>query len=256
MPRERVAALEDLIKTNPYWDKPDPPELQLRHDLMRAKLAGFLERPDTVARRYPSTDTSLPARYARAISAYRHQQPVGRDRADRRADREPAEQSLLPRTEGPGAARRRAGPAEAIGAAAPRGRTRAERGADPHHARPGADRDRREPPFRRGDLAAARRHAARAGGAGGLFAARHGLRPQGRSRRGRPRFRAGRARPRRHQDGARTCGARKNPFPDRFARLGQGRRHRRAEGSQVRDVRHQVHHRPRSEGTGTTGPTQ
>ena len=71
MPRERMAALEDLIKTNPYWDKTDPPELQLRHDMMRAKLAGFLERPDSVARRYPSSDTSLPARYARAISAYR-----------------------------------------------------------------------------------------------------------------------------------------------------------------------------------------
>src|SRR5882724_3315844 len=71
MPRERVAALEELVKTNAYWDKLDPPELQLRHDMMRAKLAGFLERPDTVARRYPSSDTSLPARYARAISAYR-----------------------------------------------------------------------------------------------------------------------------------------------------------------------------------------
>ena len=71
MPRERVQALEELVKTNPYWDKLDPPELQLRHDMMRAKLAGFLERPDSVARRYPSTDTSLPARYARAISAYR-----------------------------------------------------------------------------------------------------------------------------------------------------------------------------------------
>ncbi len=71
MPRERVAALEELVKTNPYWDKVDPPELQLRHDMMRAKLAGFLERPDSVARRYPSTDVSLPARYARAISAYR-----------------------------------------------------------------------------------------------------------------------------------------------------------------------------------------
>jgi predicted Zn-dependent protease len=71
MPRERMAALDDLVKTNPYWDKTDPPELQLRHDMMRAKLAGFLERPDTVMRRYPSTDTSLAARYARAISAYR-----------------------------------------------------------------------------------------------------------------------------------------------------------------------------------------
>src|SRR5262249_7754745 len=33
--------------------------------------AGFLERPDAVARRYPQTDTSLPARYARAIAAHR-----------------------------------------------------------------------------------------------------------------------------------------------------------------------------------------
>jgi predicted Zn-dependent protease len=71
MPADRVAALETNAKASPYWDRKDPPELQLRHDLMRAKLAGFLERPDTVARRYPMSDHSLPARYARAISAYR-----------------------------------------------------------------------------------------------------------------------------------------------------------------------------------------
>ena len=44
---------------------------------MRAKLFGFIERPDTVARRYPQTDTSLAARYARAISAYRFSDPRG-----------------------------------------------------------------------------------------------------------------------------------------------------------------------------------
>jgi len=71
MPRERVQALDDLVKTNQYWDRMDPPELQLRHDMMRAKLAGFMERPDTIARRYPVSDTSLPARYARAISTHR-----------------------------------------------------------------------------------------------------------------------------------------------------------------------------------------
>jgi predicted Zn-dependent protease len=70
MPAERIAALEVIAKT-PYWDKKDPPELQFRHDMMRAKLYGFVERPANVMRRYPSTDTSLPARYARAISAYR-----------------------------------------------------------------------------------------------------------------------------------------------------------------------------------------
>jgi predicted Zn-dependent protease len=72
MPAERVATLEALAKTSPYWDKKDSPELQLRHDMMRAKLAGFLDRPDSLARRYPLSDHSLPARYARAIATYRH----------------------------------------------------------------------------------------------------------------------------------------------------------------------------------------
>jgi predicted Zn-dependent protease len=72
MPAERVAALATLAQASPYWNKQDSPALQLRHDLMRAKLFGFIDRPDSVARRYPASDTGLPARYARAISAYRH----------------------------------------------------------------------------------------------------------------------------------------------------------------------------------------
>jgi len=72
MPADRVAALETLARSSPYWDRKDPPELQLRHDLMRAKLSGFMERPESVANRYPLSDHSLPARYARAISTYRH----------------------------------------------------------------------------------------------------------------------------------------------------------------------------------------
>jgi predicted Zn-dependent protease len=71
LPAERMAALTEVVKTSPYWDKKDPPELQLRHNLMRAKLYGFMDRPDTVLHRYPLSDTSLPARYARAISASR-----------------------------------------------------------------------------------------------------------------------------------------------------------------------------------------
>jgi predicted Zn-dependent protease len=71
LPAERMAALAVIAKT-PYWNKLDPTELQLRHDLMRAKLYGFLDQPGSVLRRYPLSNTSLPARYARAISAYRH----------------------------------------------------------------------------------------------------------------------------------------------------------------------------------------
>jgi predicted Zn-dependent protease len=72
MPAERIAALEAMGRASPNWDRKDAPELQMRHDMMRAKLSGFLDQPDTVARRFPLGDHGLPARYARAISTYRH----------------------------------------------------------------------------------------------------------------------------------------------------------------------------------------
>ena len=71
MPKERVAALEELVKTSPYWDKKDSAELQFRHDMMRAKLYGYLDRSEISGNRYPASDQSLPARYARAIAAAR-----------------------------------------------------------------------------------------------------------------------------------------------------------------------------------------
>ena len=75
LPSERVAALEGMAKASPYWNTKDSPALQARHDLMRAKLFGFLERPEAVARRYPPSDGSLAAHYARAISALRFAEP-------------------------------------------------------------------------------------------------------------------------------------------------------------------------------------
>src|SRR6516164_5266776 len=72
MPAERVAALQEFASTSPYWDKKDDPALQLRHDMVRAKISAFMERPEVVYRRYPQTNDSLPARYARAISPYLH----------------------------------------------------------------------------------------------------------------------------------------------------------------------------------------
>jgi predicted Zn-dependent protease len=71
MPADRVRALEGLAKSSPHWDKADSPALQFRHDLMRAKLYGFLDPRDGVGRRYPISNNSPAARYARAIVAYR-----------------------------------------------------------------------------------------------------------------------------------------------------------------------------------------
>ena len=72
MPADRVAALEGIARSSPYWDKKDEPALQMRHDMVRAKVSAFMERQDTVYRRYPLSNESLPSRYAHAISTYLH----------------------------------------------------------------------------------------------------------------------------------------------------------------------------------------
>jgi predicted Zn-dependent protease len=65
----RIAQLREKVAKSPYVNQKDDPALQLRHDMMRAKIAGFLDRTQTVANTYPASDKSLPARYARAIAA-------------------------------------------------------------------------------------------------------------------------------------------------------------------------------------------
>ncbi len=71
MPQERIASLETLARASANFGRKDPPALQARHDLMRAKLYGFVEREADVLRRYPPYDNSMAGRYARAIAAYR-----------------------------------------------------------------------------------------------------------------------------------------------------------------------------------------
>jgi len=71
LPPQRIAQLKVLAESSPYYNVKDPPELQLRHDLVKAKLYGFIDKPDTVFNRYPPSDRSLPAAYARAIATYR-----------------------------------------------------------------------------------------------------------------------------------------------------------------------------------------
>jgi predicted Zn-dependent protease len=67
---DRLARLRTLVEKSPYFTVKDSPELQLRHDLMRAKLSGYLEKPGVVYNRYPETDQTLPARYARALASF------------------------------------------------------------------------------------------------------------------------------------------------------------------------------------------
>lgn len=68
---DRLARLKQLVETSPYYSVKDSPELQMRHDMVRAKISGYLEPPSVVFNRYPASDQSVPARYARAIASFR-----------------------------------------------------------------------------------------------------------------------------------------------------------------------------------------
>jgi predicted Zn-dependent protease len=72
MAPDRIANILESAERSPYFGREDKPALQERHDLARAKLFGFVARFDEVNRRYPLSDGSLPARYARAIADYRN----------------------------------------------------------------------------------------------------------------------------------------------------------------------------------------
>ncbi len=69
MSRDRVHAYEAAAKNLPSFKSIDPPELQFRHDMVKAKLDGFIDHPQTVLRARKSN--SAPDRYARAVAFHR-----------------------------------------------------------------------------------------------------------------------------------------------------------------------------------------
>lgn len=69
--RERIGALAHLVETSPYSDRPDKADHVARYEMMKAKIIGFLGKPQTTFRIYPETDQSTHARYARALAYYR-----------------------------------------------------------------------------------------------------------------------------------------------------------------------------------------
>lgn len=75
MARERINQIERLARQSQYFNQPDPPTLQLRHDMAIARLIARLDGQRTVLRRYPDSDRSLPARYARALAEGRSGSP-------------------------------------------------------------------------------------------------------------------------------------------------------------------------------------
>jgi predicted Zn-dependent protease len=67
----RIDASEAALARSPYANEKDSPEMMMRHERMLAKLNGYLLPGGQVMNLYPEKDTSVPARYARAIAFYR-----------------------------------------------------------------------------------------------------------------------------------------------------------------------------------------
>ncbi len=70
VPRDRIATLQEIARKSPYFDAKDSAQLQLAHDLVRAKIAAYTYKnnPQRVMRQYAGN--GLPDKYARTIVKY------------------------------------------------------------------------------------------------------------------------------------------------------------------------------------------
>jgi predicted Zn-dependent protease len=71
---DRIDALRTRVEAMPHYKETDSPEALAEHEIMKAKLEGFLN-PQVAIVKYAETDRSYPARYARAIAYYQLKEP-------------------------------------------------------------------------------------------------------------------------------------------------------------------------------------
>ena len=71
MTGERIATLQDTYERDPAWTRPSDPGIEARFVRAKAKLFGFLARPEDTLRLYPEHMTGVPARYARAYAFHK-----------------------------------------------------------------------------------------------------------------------------------------------------------------------------------------
>lgn len=68
---DRVAALRRNVEASPYVDAPDTPDEIATLQRIQAKIIGFMVPPAQTFQRYPDSDQSFPARYARTVAYYK-----------------------------------------------------------------------------------------------------------------------------------------------------------------------------------------
>jgi predicted Zn-dependent protease len=75
MPRDRIQNLQTLAEASPYFNVKDPPALQQRHDMARAKIAVYAQGQAASSRLFRKQPDGLATTYAEAISAYQYGNP-------------------------------------------------------------------------------------------------------------------------------------------------------------------------------------
>lgn len=65
---ERISTLTADLQTDKAWTKPSNPDLETRFKRVQAKLRGYVADPKDTLRKYPETDQTIPAHYARAYA--------------------------------------------------------------------------------------------------------------------------------------------------------------------------------------------
>ncbi|OHC90733.1 MAG: peptidase M48, partial [Sphingomonadales bacterium GWF1_63_6] len=72
---ERINVLREVYTVDPAWDKPIDPQLEARFERIKAKLVGFVSEPTQTLIKYPESDQSIPAHYARAYAWHKSAYP-------------------------------------------------------------------------------------------------------------------------------------------------------------------------------------
>lgn len=72
---DRISVLSDALAADPAWNTPTDPVLEARFQRVKAKLFGFINDPKLTLSRFPLTNNSVPAHYARAYAFHKSAYP-------------------------------------------------------------------------------------------------------------------------------------------------------------------------------------
>src|SRR5690606_20893013 len=72
MPQDRISNLQSLVEKSPYRNKVDPPALQQRHDMMRAKIAIYTQGQAAMSRLLRKGADPLAVKYGDAQRSEEH----------------------------------------------------------------------------------------------------------------------------------------------------------------------------------------